>query len=214
MTDFVTMTCPSCGGKLQIGNTIDRFACGYCGSEHVVNRGGGIISLSPVIDEIRKVQSGVDKTASELAIARLTREINEIKAMDARIREIVKYYDRREYDGGSISWVAMMDRTAAFALIEVRRQNPSSFLKVLNGTGFKDSQIQELLYSVTLEDVIAMQGYTEDQITKYVKSPEQMNYETKRMRSDLEKLREMLEAKASLPSKIEELKQHQQIVAR
>ena len=40
MLDFVTLTCPSCGGKLQIDNNVELFTCGYCGSEHVVNRGG------------------------------------------------------------------------------------------------------------------------------------------------------------------------------
>jgi len=40
MADFVSLTCPSCNGKLQIGKDLDRFACGYCGTEFVVNRGG------------------------------------------------------------------------------------------------------------------------------------------------------------------------------
>lgn len=41
MADFVSLTCPSCNGKLQIGKDLDRFACSYCGTEFVVNRGGG-----------------------------------------------------------------------------------------------------------------------------------------------------------------------------
>jgi len=36
MADFVSSTCPSCNGKLQIGKDLDRFACGYCGTEFVV----------------------------------------------------------------------------------------------------------------------------------------------------------------------------------
>ncbi len=68
MADFVTLSCPSCGGKLQVTNDIDRFACGYCGQEHAVNRSGGMVFLKPVVDELRKVQSGVDKTAAEMAI--------------------------------------------------------------------------------------------------------------------------------------------------
>lgn len=36
MADFVSLTCPSCNGKLQIGQELDRFACGYCGTEFVV----------------------------------------------------------------------------------------------------------------------------------------------------------------------------------
>lgn len=41
MADFVSLTCPSCNGKLRIGKELDRFACGYCGTEFVVNRGRG-----------------------------------------------------------------------------------------------------------------------------------------------------------------------------
>jgi len=64
MADYITLSCPSCGHKLQITNDIDRFACAACGNEHIVNRSGGIITLKPVIDSIKSVQVGVDKTAS------------------------------------------------------------------------------------------------------------------------------------------------------
>ena len=75
MNDFVTLTCPSCGGKLQITNDIEQFVCGHCGNEHVVRRSGGIIAIAPIIDGIKKVQAGTDKTASELAIKRLREEL-------------------------------------------------------------------------------------------------------------------------------------------
>lgn len=80
MSDYVSLTCPSCGGKLQVSTTIDRFACAYCGNEHIVKRGDGIIFLQPVVEGLQKVQSGVDKTASELAIKRLMEEIVALKA--------------------------------------------------------------------------------------------------------------------------------------
>lgn len=80
MTDFVTLSCPSCGGKLEVTNDIDRFACAHCGREHVVKRTGGTVSLSPVVDALRKVEVGVDKTAAELAIVRLQKEIDDIQA--------------------------------------------------------------------------------------------------------------------------------------
>ena len=79
MSDFITLSCPSCGNKLQITDDIDRFACSACGNEHIVKRSGGIVTLKPVLDGIKRVQVGVDKTASELAIVRLTKEIEELK---------------------------------------------------------------------------------------------------------------------------------------
>jgi len=79
MADFVTLSCPSCRGRLEITQDIERFACAHCGREHVVKRSGGIVSLSPVIDAIRKVEIGVDKTAAELAIVLLQKEIADVR---------------------------------------------------------------------------------------------------------------------------------------
>jgi ribosomal protein S27AE len=78
MEKIISLTCPSCGGKLQITNDIERFACGNCGNELLVRRFGNAISLAPVVAEIKKVKEGVDRTASELAIPRLKREIEEL----------------------------------------------------------------------------------------------------------------------------------------
>lgn len=77
MSDFVTLSCPSCGGKLEITQDINRFACMHCGREHIVKRSGGIVSISPIMDAIKKVEIGVDKTVSELAITRIQKEIGE-----------------------------------------------------------------------------------------------------------------------------------------
>ena len=75
MPDFVTLTCPTCGGKLEITNDIERFACGYCGQEHIVKRGGGIISLLPIADDVKGIRVSADKTAAELGLVRLTEEL-------------------------------------------------------------------------------------------------------------------------------------------
>ena len=85
MVDFVGLTCPSCGGKLEIKASVQRFACGYCGTEFIVERSGGIVSLEPVVEELKGVKAGVDKTASELAIKRLEAEISELSQQRASI---------------------------------------------------------------------------------------------------------------------------------
>ena len=79
MADFITLTCPSCGSKLKITEEIERFACISCGNEHIVKRGEGAISIQPVVEGIAKVQVGVDKTASELAIVRINRELHDLE---------------------------------------------------------------------------------------------------------------------------------------
>lgn len=95
MPDFVTLSCPSCSGKLEITNDVDRFACAHCGNEHVVRRSGGIVSLTRAIEGLKQVQAGVDKTASELAIQRLEREINDLadEAMRERHRITAMFDD-------------------------------------------------------------------------------------------------------------------------
>jgi DNA-directed RNA polymerase subunit RPC12/RpoP len=80
MADFVTLTCLSCGGKLEITKDIDRFACGYCGNEQIVKRSGGIVSLALIADDIKSMKTGVDKTAAELAIPRIKKEIEELES--------------------------------------------------------------------------------------------------------------------------------------
>jgi len=79
MSDFITLSCPSCGAKLEITQDINRFACSHCGMEHIVKRSGGIVSLSPVVEAINQVKSGVDKTTAELAMVRLPKEIENLK---------------------------------------------------------------------------------------------------------------------------------------
>jgi predicted RNA-binding Zn-ribbon protein involved in translation (DUF1610 family) len=79
MDDFITLTCPSCGGRLEITKNIERFTCPYCGQEHMVRRSGRIVSLSPTVDAIKQVGIGVDNTAAELAIVRLKTEIPELQ---------------------------------------------------------------------------------------------------------------------------------------
>ena len=46
---------------------------------------GGVISLSPVVEGLKRVERGVDKTASELALVRLQKEID---ALDRRHTEL------------------------------------------------------------------------------------------------------------------------------
>lgn len=88
MTDFITLTCPSCGGKLKLTKDINQFACSHCGAEHIVRRGDGIVSLSPVVQGLANIRVGVDKTASELAIVRLTQEIRALQKQMANVRFI------------------------------------------------------------------------------------------------------------------------------
>lgn len=45
MGDLITLNCPSCGGKLEISGNSSILTCNHCGSEYIVRREAGAISL-------------------------------------------------------------------------------------------------------------------------------------------------------------------------
>lgn len=75
MAEIIKLACPSCGAKLELTEDVERFACSHCGNEHIVVRRGGIVSLKPVLEALEQVEAGTDRAASELAMARLEKEI-------------------------------------------------------------------------------------------------------------------------------------------
>lgn len=70
----IRLGCVGCGAALEIGQDVNQLACGHCGTSQVVQREGGAIHLKELAHTLSRVQAGTDKTAAELAIARLTRE--------------------------------------------------------------------------------------------------------------------------------------------
>jgi len=91
----VSLSCKNCGGKLKITEDIEQFSCQYCGREFLVRRGNGIVSLAPLIGDIKnsveKVNIGMDKTTSELAIQRLKDEIKGLEEEYDNLFEIFSY---------------------------------------------------------------------------------------------------------------------------
>jgi hypothetical protein len=86
-TDFISLTCQSCGAKLDVYPDMERFACRNCGAEMIVQRRGGTVGLKSITKAIRGIQIGTDKTAAELALLRLQNEVailrqEHAKAMD------------------------------------------------------------------------------------------------------------------------------------
>ncbi len=107
MAQLVSLTCPSCGGNLQITDDIERFACAHCGNEHVVRRSGNVVSLAPVVEGLKQVQAGVDRGASELALRRLSAEIQDLEFQIKALLnsfEVAKGHDH-ELDNDSIERV-------------------------------------------------------------------------------------------------------------
>ncbi|CAN7476587.1 hypothetical protein [Massilia sp. LjRoot122] len=75
----IKLSCSGCAAPLEIGTDLDRFACGYCGTSQIVERKGGVVSLKRFESAINAVQRGTDRTAAELAVPRLTRELAQVR---------------------------------------------------------------------------------------------------------------------------------------
>lgn len=71
----MTLSCPACRARLPVTSDLDRLVCKLCGNEHSVERSGGIVSLKPVPKRLDRVRMGVEMTASDPEIKRLTDEI-------------------------------------------------------------------------------------------------------------------------------------------
>lgn len=109
MAEFVTLSCPSCGGKLQITPDVDRFACFHCGNEHVVLRSDGVVALKPLQDSLAGLTRATDRTASEMAIQRLRDEITRLEAAKVQVadklpalRERIAAHDLRKREARTV----------------------------------------------------------------------------------------------------------------
>ena len=95
-SDFITLNCPNCGGKLEVTPDMERFVCKYCGNEHIVKRSGSDVSLTPVLEGIKRVEQkfdhvllGSDRIAAEQTIQRLKTEIANLqKGYDQKRNEL------------------------------------------------------------------------------------------------------------------------------
>jgi len=105
---FISLSCPNCGGKLEVYDEMTRFACGYCKSEILAVRRGGTVSLKAVTEAFKKIQLGTDKTAAELPLPRLEIE-QEIAVLSARMRFAQKYSATKGWNFGGLKVEQMLE---------------------------------------------------------------------------------------------------------
>jgi ribosomal protein S27E len=108
VSDFITLGCPSCGGNLAVTKDADRFACPFCGREHLVRRSGGHVSLVPIVEKLDRIGEGVDRHASELAIQRLREDRRSLKERIKKQQDRVRDWKRARAEDG---WEVASKRT-------------------------------------------------------------------------------------------------------
>lgn len=188
--EFVTLSCPTCGSRLQVTSDLERFACSYCGNEHVVRRAGGIVALDPVIEDVRRVRVGVDKTASELAIKRLEIEVPQLEqTVLQRIEEFLRV------DSYVLTLLSSMRPKRPWWKSEPA---PSDLAPTLQVNELKEIE-RELQHNV---EVFSGSGFLEKKFIGFDKHVHQ-----------LDMLRQILEMEEILSGKRDELARHKQVVS-
>jgi hypothetical protein len=138
--DSISLTCPNCGGRLEITGDVNRFACAHCGCEQIVHRSEGVVSTKPVVDGLYEVKLGVDRAASELAIRRLREELEELESRKSTLKAPGDKPSGRKPSPGCVLSLSLIDGAlaiaifAAFALIP-ESSMPSEFRALLIGLG-------------------------------------------------------------------------------
>jgi hypothetical protein len=183
MPDSITLTCISCGIKLEIPNDIERFACGNCGVEQIVKRTGSIVSLAPVSEGLTQIRVGVDKTASELAIQRLK---DEIRNLDSQIRSI-------RFDLGKKHYYKVQD-----ALRNIRKNR-----------GFKYCWLALNAPDIVPDEFVGITLEESRQIARYFSTANLASGEKQAILNAMDKIRILEEA---ISDKLAQISKHQQIV--
>lgn len=112
--EIISMTCRNCGGKLQILKDTDQIMCINCGTEYLVSFNESGVSLRLFSEGIKKIQESTDKTAAELALARIKGEKENILEM-----MIIRVWDPMKYENLTIYSVTKAGSpTALHSLLE------------------------------------------------------------------------------------------------
>ncbi|WP_077003205.1 hypothetical protein [Variovorax sp. KK3] len=115
--EAMALRCAGCGANLEVDSDVDSLTCGYCKTPQEVVRRGGAIALKKVGDAIARVQRGTDKTAAELAIPRLERELAEREATRQRqLNEPARPPARRRLSNAVI-WMAIGVPVLLFVMV-------------------------------------------------------------------------------------------------
>lgn len=80
MTEITKLSCPACGGKIEVKENSDQFTCTYCGTHLQIEKSKGEIAVRPFIQAVKTMQSSMDRNASELAINRIKPELAALEA--------------------------------------------------------------------------------------------------------------------------------------
>lgn len=136
----IKLSCISCGSNLDISQSMNKLACGHCGTQQIVERSGGAIHLRGVAEALSKVQVGTDKTAAELAISRLTKELEAVQYQRAeKEQDLLNIRTQKLYDWNAfiigrkrtVNWITVITVFLSYIPLILATNINSGFLYFL-----------------------------------------------------------------------------------
>lgn len=119
----IALRCAGCGANLEVEPGDDHLACGYCGTKQEVVRRGGAIRLKKLEDAISRVQQSTDRTAAELAIPRLERELLQADADRQRLLAAPVRVAARKQLANAVIGMLIVSVVAFFSMISLMQHD-------------------------------------------------------------------------------------------
>jgi len=139
---ILSLKCVNCGAGLEVKQDISDFACGYCGIQQQVERSGGIVSLRRVEEALDDVKLGTNRTASELAIARLRADIAAIYTRRDNAVKVLRAADQK--NKVFIGWGAGLLAVFSIGILGPLLSMPAIAVGVFFGSRFIKSTTKEV----------------------------------------------------------------------
>jgi len=139
---ILSLKCVNCGAGLEIKQDVSDFACGYCGIQQQVERSGGIVALKRVEEALDDVKLGTNRTASELAIARLQADIAGVYAERDKVIKVLRAADHK--NNVFIGWGLLFLLAFSMGIFGPLWGMPVLALGVVFGSRFVKSKSQEI----------------------------------------------------------------------
>ncbi len=105
---MIKLSCKSCGAKLELTEDVDRFSCGFCGNEFLVERKGGMVVLKDVHESLKRIEQ-----TSEAA-----RENTQVLADQVRLPKMKKRIVELEQERDGIDLQPLMENPEYIAAIK------------------------------------------------------------------------------------------------
>ena len=120
MEDIIQLTCPACGGKLNVSANTTLLVCQHCGTEHIVRREGSAVTLESFA---RCPRCGRNDRAEKVS-AILSSHTQKISSSEIQMRIVPNQYGQPVYQRVSVPKTLTQSSELAKKLAPPEKPNP------------------------------------------------------------------------------------------